>query len=114
MDICIGQALACEVFTEKAELYVMDLKSGGGWALIILAVTLAFCVGIRPFIQKKVPQQVTASELFPLGVDDDGESWYVVMQQEAKEWVGILTPILTVVGTLLGIFIGRKRENKRR
>lgn len=93
----------------------MTIKSASAWSLIILAVAVAFCLTVKPFILKPPLQEVAVSALLYSGEDSEGEGWYYVFQTEAKEWVTILSPLLPMVIACLGIFIGRrKNENKRR
>jgi hypothetical protein len=77
--------------------------------VIIGALTLSFCVAVKQLRPKSI-EDVAESELFYLGDDADGESWYFVFKRESKEWVSIISPFASAIAVLTGIKLGKRKE----
>lgn len=88
----------------------MDVKTGIGWSLIIVAVTLAFCLAVKPLIMKEPIEEVAESELFYSGEDTEGEHWYWVFKKEVKDWITILSPLFSIGLMGGGIWLKNRRK----
>lgn len=86
----------------------MTIKHAVGWGLIILAVALSVCVVAKTVFVAKPVEEVSSSELFPVGADSEGEDWYWVLKKEVKDWVAVFQP----VGSLVAVFVGLKLKRR--
>ena len=89
----------------------MTLRTGVSIALIIFAIGLCFWLFVRPVITppEKELRFVEEQKLYYVGNSEEGRRTYAYtdIKDEAKEWIKILAPVITL---LTAYFLkGRKR-----
>jgi len=87
------------------------MKHKIAWALVFTSIAILAALQIfQPFKKMEI---VADSELEYAGEDKEGESWYWVFKEEAKDWIEILCKATPLVATILAFLLKGKGPRLR-